>query len=237
VTASLLRRYGPLLAGGAAAAVALTVVRRKSPDDVRRFIGDLSPTVVAASTTLIAASSLEYVRRRGFWSEPDRRGLQRGLVVASASAIPFAGVAVAADLIHGFPPDLNVEFPRSLWFYPAIAIVAESTFHAAPLGGVVAAMGWQWDERRGMDRKAMIATGVVAAVEPCAQVALGSTMLPFVVPHVATIGAFQIALLRWAGYIPMMWFRLVYYALWHIAWGMVRPRLIAQPTGAGSEAR
>jgi hypothetical protein len=215
--------------------VALTVLRRNSPDDVRRFIGDISPTLAAASTTLIAASSLEFARRRGFWSEPDRRDLQRGLAMASAAAVPFAGVAIAADLIHGFPADLNVGFPRSLAFYPAIAIVAESTFHAAPLGGVLAATGWLWDEGQGLDRNAVIATCIVAAVEPCAQAALGSTMLPLVVPHVAAIGVFQIALLRWAGYIPMLWFRLAYYALWHIAWGMVRPRLTAEPTAAESE--
>jgi hypothetical protein len=71
--------------------VALTVLRRNSPDDVRRFIGDISTTLAAASTTLIAA--------------------------ASAAAVPFAGVTIAADLIRGFPADLNVGFPRSLAFY------------------------------------------------------------------------------------------------------------------------
>ena len=63
-------------------------------------------------------------------------------------------------------------------------------------------------------------------MEPVAQLALGSALPAFVVPHVFVFGLVQLVLLRRYGYVPMLWFRLVYYLLWHVLWGAARLSLL-----------
>jgi hypothetical protein len=67
---------------------------------------------------------------------------------------------------------------------------------------------------------------MVALVEPPFQVLARSSLPVFVAPHVFAIGVVGLLLLRRYGYVPMLWFRVVYYLLWHVAWGEARLRLL-----------
>jgi len=216
------QRYGPLIFGAAGAVVATRLLTRRSASDFARFMGPLPPVTVVLGSAVAGIAGLEVTRRRGFWSDPTRQRLGRGMLTASGVAAVFSTGAILADRLIGFPDDMNVEFPRSMAFYPAIAFVAEPVFHIIPLAAVTTIARLRYDDRPLCDRTTVLTIGAVSLVEPTAQVALGTTIPRFVVPHVAVIGVTQLLLLRWAGYVPMLWFRVVYYALWHVAWGGMR---------------
>jgi len=138
--------------------------------------------------------------------------------------LPFAAVAIGVDLTAGFPRDTNVAWPAAWLLYPAILVVAESIFHLLPLAGLMALTGARL-RGRAIDRRALAFMLPTAALEPVAQVALGSALPGFTAVHVYLIGLVQLSLLRRYGYLPMLWFRLCYYLLWHILWGAARLEL------------
>lgn len=78
-------------------------------------------------------------------------------------------IAVAADFAIRFPAGMNVAFPQSLAFYPAMAFVAEVAFHVVPLGIV----GLVWRQRPA-DRSHAVPLLVFAAVASRAQLSSGS---------------------------------------------------------------
>jgi hypothetical protein len=45
-------------------------------------------------------------------------------------------------------------------------------------------------------------------------------------PHVYVLGVVHLILLRRYGYLPMLWFRVCYYLLWHVLWGAARLPLL-----------
>ena len=116
-------------------------------------------------------------------------------------------------------------WPEAWLLYPSIAVVAETAFHLLPLAGLT------WVSRsqltgRGLSPRVWSLILATAAVEPVSQVVLGSALPGFVVPHVYAIGVVQLMLLRRYGYVPMLWFRLCYYLLWHVLWGAARLELL-----------
>jgi hypothetical protein len=139
--------------------------------------------------------------------------------------LPFAAAAIAADLTAGFPRDTNVPWPHAWLLYPSIALVAEVAFHLLPLAGLAWVTGSRFRGRR-IDTRTMALVVPVAAVEPVAQIALGTGLPAFTVVHVYAFGVVQLLLLRRYGYLPMLWFRLGYYLLWHILWGAARLELL-----------
>ncbi len=218
---SLARAYGPWLAASALATASAAVLVRGGTSDFERFLGPLPPVATVAAAAAAGLGALAFLERRGFWRRPCTARTVRGLGVATTAAVPFALVAIAADLTAGFPRDTNVAWPAAWLFYPAVLLVAEAVFHLLPLAGLVAVTGAHF-RGRAIDRSSAALVLPTAAVEPVAQVALGSALAGFTAVHVYFIGVVQLLLLRRYGYLPMLWFRLCYYLLWHILWGAAR---------------
>ncbi len=61
-----------------------------------------------------------------------RGGNYKGFLVAVGLTLPFAAVILLVDRLAPFPEDINVPYPGSLFFYPAIAYVVEILFHILP---------------------------------------------------------------------------------------------------------
>jgi hypothetical protein len=212
---------------GAAVLGAATLWATGSPA-LERFVGPLPGPIVVASAGAAGLGALAFLERRGFWRCCTRATTIRGIGVAVAATLPFAVVAIGVDTAVGFPRDTNVAWPQAWIVYPVIAVVAEAAFHLLPVSGLV----WLTRSRftdSGLDGPAIGLVLAAAAVEPAAQAALGSALLPFVVPHVLLIGVGQLLLLRYFGYVPMVAFRLSYYLAWHVLWGDARLRLLFWP--------
>ncbi len=218
-------RYKPWVAVSVAATASAALLRLSDEGSFDRFLGGLPPALVVAVAGVAGLGALERLERRGFWRRACRAQTVQGLAVASVALLPFAAAAIAADLSAGFPRDTNVPWPNAWLLYPSVALVAESAFHLLPLAGLAWATGSRFRGRR-VDRRTVALVLPVAAVEPVVQIALGTGLPAFTVVHVYAFGVVQLLLLRRYGYLPMLWFRLGYYLLWHILWGAARLELL-----------
>ncbi len=220
-----LRAYVPWMAATGAATVAAAALQARAPADFERFIGPLPPTLTVVAAGALGAGALWLLEGRGFWRAACRSRTVRGLAIATLATLPFAAVAMAVDVAVGFPPDVNVAWPDAWLFYPTIALVAEAAFHLLPLAGLTWVSGARF-RGRALDRRVWALVLSTAAVEPLAQLALGSSLPAFVMPHVYLFGIVQLLLLRRYGYLPMLWLRVCYYLLWHVLWGAARLELL-----------
>ncbi len=209
-------------------AVASTLVLAHVLDDdsFRRFYGPLPPVVVVVVAALAGAVSLRRLATRRWL--PTRRHRASHLFRSGVTGIAFAAIALAVDAwwIH-FPRDMNVAWPHSLLFYPAIGFVAEVVFHLAPLALVVTVQR----SRAASDGGVAVAIAVVAGVEALFHTLDALTgpepwLALFVAPQLAAVGICQLVLLRRYGFAAMYAFRLGYYLLWHVVWGYARLSLL-----------
>ena len=204
---------------------AAAVLGATNPDDMERYLGPIPPVVGVPALGAAGYGALRFLERRGFWTHTRERWRPGAFPIAVAATIPFGVAAIAADLVLGFPEDMNVDWPSSLLFYPTIALAAEVAFHLLPLAGLTWATRSRFTDRS-FGRRTAGLIAATAAVEPLFQVFAETSNPWFVAPHVYLIGLVQLALLRRYGYVPMVAFRLAYYLIWHIAWGAVRIPLL-----------
>lgn len=212
----------------AAALIGAGVLRNVEAADFERFIGGVSPVVAVAVTGAVGSAALAALDSGGWvGSDPSRRGLTRSTVLA----LCLGAAIIIADSALGFSESINVAWPASLLFYPVMAFIAEVAFHLVPLALVVTATK-RW--RR-------LTTGTGAVTVPIISVALfeaiyqvvGSSsgeispwLLAYLALHMTAFAAAGLTSLRRYGFGSMMWLRLVYYAIWHVAWGVFRLELL-----------
>jgi hypothetical protein len=218
-------RYRPWVAISVAATASAALLRLSGDSSFERFLGGMPPALAVAAAGVAGLGALDSLERRGFWQRACRSRTVHGLAFASVALLPFAAAAIVADLAAGFPRDTNVPWPQAWLLYPSIALVAETAFHLLPLAGLAWATGSRL-HGRSIDARTMALVLPVAAVEPMVQMALGTGLPAFTVVHVYAFGVVQLLLLRRYGYLPMLWFRLGYYLLWHILWGAARLELL-----------
>ena len=119
--------------------------------------------------------------------------------------------------------------PQALLFYPSIGFVAEMAFHVLPLAIVLVAQS-PLALRVGEERLVWLGILVVAVLEPTFQVLLGGGALTwsdaYTWIHIFAIAALQLYVFRRYDFASMFSFRMVYYAYWHILWGVIRLKVL-----------
>lgn len=206
----------------AALALVLSIVVEN--ESFERFYGPISPVVVAVVVAVVGAISLRVLWSRGWLRSGPRSAA--GVWRAAVAGMAFAMVAVGFDSLIHFPEDMNVAWPRSVLFYPAIAFVVEVVFHIAPLAALIVALGWRFTGQNDT-RRIWITMAVIAGSEAVFQTldALGGQdrrLAFFVAPQLAVVGVYQLVTFRRHGLGALMSFRLGYYLVWHIIWGHIR---------------
>jgi hypothetical protein len=146
--------------------------------------------------------------------------------LASGLAILFALPTILVDISVRFPEDLNILFPQSLLFYPAIAYVVEVLFHLLPLSLLLIVLTSIFKK---VDQNKVIwfCILIVALLEPAYQTIGFIEQYPlwtviYVGLHVFLFNVVQLSIFKRYDFISMYSFRLVYYILWHIVWGYAR---------------
>jgi hypothetical protein len=145
----------------------------------------------------------------------------RGMAILIGTGAILAMPPIAIDLLTRFPRDINVAMPEAMYFYTAIALVAEVLFHLLPLA-VLATLA----------PKRVPAIWVllpVVFVEPAAQVVLGAgpvLQMTLVFVNVSLISAVQLWLFRRYGFAAMFGLRIAFYLFWHVIWGDIRLSLL-----------
>ncbi|MFO1183215.1 MAG: hypothetical protein U1E56_00345 [Bauldia sp.] len=203
----------------------VAIIVASAPLALARFVGTTNPLVAAATVALLLlAVSGPFLREGAFRVA----GRPLGLYPALALAALFGAIIVGADAVIRFPPDMNVPFPQSLAFYPAMGFAVEALFHVLPLAAIAALT------RGGSGRSffAWPAILAVALIEPTYQTAVGfadgypAAVTVFVYAQVAAINVAELVLFRRYGFLAMLTLRWGYYAIWHIGWGAARLTLL-----------
>jgi hypothetical protein len=215
------RTYLPWVAATAAATAGVGLLQLAGTSEFERFLGPLPPALTVAALGAAGLGALGFLERRGFWHRACTARTVRGLALATLATLPFAAAAIAVDVALRFPQDTNVPWPTAWLLYPAITVAAETVFHLLPLAGLTSLSGSRL-RGRAVNGRAVALMVPTAAVEPVAQVLLGTALPAFVVPHVFVFGLVQLTLFRRYGYLSLLWFRLCYYLLWHVLWGGAR---------------
>jgi len=222
-------------AGLSGVIVGLTIAARRAyPLLFQRFIGGADPVIAVTGICAVGAVLLFVLwRRDGF--DVVRSQPAPGLLRAAGLASLFGLVVIAVDFAIVHPADMNVPFPQSLLFYPVMALMVEILFHALPLALLLTiAMPLVPSNLRPVI--VPIGLVIVASLEPSYQLAAALTGAPvagapytytsatlaFDSAQVFAINLSQLWLFRRYDFMSMCAMRLVYYAIWHIAWGHAR---------------
>lgn len=218
------RAYGllSLVVFGLAAVSTVT-----NPGSFRPYFGAIPPLLAVLLVVSLGAVLWTIVLPRGWFVVYEPGAVRRGLPLVVVLPAALAAGMVLVDATVVFPPDLNVPFPDSLLFYPAIGFVVEVVFHLLPLTLLLLAASARFGDA---DRPELVWAAIVAValIEPIFQVALGfSRTVPrwasaYVAANVFAINLAQLYVLRRYDFLAAYSFRLVYYLLWHVAWGHVR---------------
>ncbi len=215
---------GPLVAV-TVLAVALTAWQVQVDRTVfERVLGPLDPVLVMVAGGIVGIAAMAHLQGTSDLAVLGPGG-SADAVRAIAVAVPLlAAAAIAADVLVGFPQDMNVTMPDALRFYPAVAVFVELVLHVAPVAALVALVG----APTGLDATFWRVALPVAAIEAVLQTAWASSLgtASFSAVQLTVVGVVQVWLFWRYGALWMLGFRLAYYTLWHVAWGTARLQLL-----------
>ena len=193
------------------------------------FFGKLNPLLVLFFLILLGTALSVFLLSRG-WFVVHKVGEYKGFLVAAGLAALPGLVIILLDLKAVFPADTNRPFPDSLFFYPIFGFVVEVLFHLLPLALLLFILSSIF--KLNFEKVIWPCILVVALLEPIFQTVLGFSR-PYptwvtvgVFLNILLINLFQLSIFKRYDFVSMYSFRLVYYAIWHIVWGVVRLNLL-----------
>lgn len=215
----------PIVLASVAAVVAAVVLSLLGSDAYETILGVGHP--IAATLAITALGLVGWRILVGESSVPVR-ATRPGARLATAIGLVLPVPVIIVDTLGGFGRDINVAWPDSLLFYPSVALVAEFTFHIAPL-----ALAAVISSRLGSGARSRrtIGLGMAVTAEPVLQILWGAEQSPawanaYVGVHLLAFNAIGVHILRRHGFLQVYLYRLAYYAIWHIAWGYLRMGLL-----------
>jgi hypothetical protein len=150
------------------------------------------------------------------------------LIIASISLL-FGIEIIAADIwIADYPIDLNVSFPESLLFYPAIGYIVEIIFHLLPISVIIFLLAFL--TKLSISNIVWISIIVVSIIEPVYQIQFTNQSSTITViytsVHIFLFSITQLIIFKRFDFISMYFFRIIFYFIWHIIWGHLRLSLL-----------
>jgi len=223
------RRYAVYF-GVSVLVVALTAAAHsRRGTSFQRFLGGSNPLAVVL-VVLAPGALLLYLLRTRVGFEISQSGNLNGVLLSSILSVPFAAVIILVDRMGTFSADLNVPFPESLAFYPAMGFVAGILFLIVPLSILTLTLN-RTARRLGRDRMIWISIVAVSVIETAYQVRFMIGHSPgwavaCVGVHVYLLSLVQLSLFKRYDLVSMYAFRVSYYLLWHVLRGHVRLSLL-----------
>ena len=188
------------------------------------FVG-INPFIGVLLVSLLGFSLFAFLISRGCFAI--YKGHLKGYLYASGLAVLFGLIAIIVDFnARIYSADINVLFPKSLLFYPAMGYVAEILFQILPLTLVLIVLTPL--SKKTNDNKVIWISIIVASLfEPIFQTSIGSGPLPlwfvaFEFMRIFLVILSQLSFFKRYDFVTMYWFRIVYYIFWHILWGYLR---------------
>lgn len=217
--------FGGISLGVAVVTLLLTLI---DATPFHRFIGDLNPLGGVMITGIAGFFGLIYLIS-GTQLAVYKKHRARDYLIISGIALIFGLEVIAADLwLVDYGADINTAFPKSLLFYPAIGYGAEMVFHVLPLALFVFILSRC--KKLDIDRIVWISIIAVMLIEPLFQAWFvlpdSITTAVYTGLHVLLFSAAQLLIFKRYDFVSMYLMRLIFYAIWHIAWGYMRLQLI-----------
>jgi len=195
------------------------------------FIGAVNPFLAASIAILAGFISFYFLLSQKLFVIY-KKGSLKEIVRSSVPALLFVSITILVDLITVFPKDLNILFPLSLVFYPAMGFFAEILFHIMPLSTLLYILMFVL---KNIKRSALIWVSfiIISLLEPAYQAApmvlsqhfpIWAIIVVFI--NLAAFTLYQLYILKRHDFISMYAVRLTYYLVWHIIWGYMRLRII-----------
>lgn len=210
-------------------ATAVALLSRSHSAVFQPYFGRIPPLVAIAITIAAGALCLHLLTDRGWFDVLNTTTYLQGLAVSAALVAVFAVEVTILDLIVRFPADMNVPWPQSLLFYPAIAYVVEIVFHVLPLALLLGILTL-FTGGTASGRLVWLCIVLTALIEPTYQLAFVDNRFSWSAIYLwVRLFAFnlvQLALFRRFDFMTMYSFRLLYYAYWHIVWGYARLHIL-----------
>lgn len=198
-------------------------------DSFQTYFGSLNPLLVIFLLGLLGITLLTFLLTHGWFAIYKKHNLQRLFLTSSLAAL-FVLATILVDIKVVFPKDLNVPFPQSLLFYPAIGYVVEILFHLLPISFLLIILTALF---KNADRKKILWVCIlsVAVLEPIYQTIGFVGQYPlwtvgYVGLDVLLFNLVQLTIFERYDFISMFSFRLAYYLLWHIIWGYLRLKIL-----------
>ena len=187
------------------------------------FFGKLHPFLAIFIVILLGTILSVFLLSRG-WFVIHKAGEYKGFLVAAGLAALPGLIIILIDLKAIFPEDVNRPFPDSLFFYPIFGFVVEVIFHMLPLALLLFILTSIF--KLNFEKMVWPCILVVALLEPIFQTILGFSR-PYptwvavcVFVNILLINLSQLSIFKHYDFVSMYSFRLVYYAIWHIVWGV-----------------
>lgn len=208
---------GPYLATALLATLLALITLWAGVDPFARVLGSLPPVAVILGLAVLGTAALWRLGAIG-WTGPRTLPPGRAMIGLSVLGTAFALPTVLYDILSPWSHDINAPVPEALAFYPAIAFVAETAFHLLPLAALSLLIPGRF--RTAAFLAAMIEPGfqILADFGGNATIARSAYMAV----HLTAFNLVQIALLRRHGFLASFIFRISYYLIWHILWGVAR---------------
>lgn len=188
------------------------------------YVGPTNPVVVMAGAAVAGAIAMAYLQGSSTFAIVGPGGARDAISVITLAVPLLALVAIGADLVLRFDEDAHVALPDALRFYPAIAVLVELVLHVVPIAVLVAILG----APTGLDvtfwRIAIPVALIEAVLQAVYATSVGTSVFSAV--HLIVFGVVQVWMFWRFGFVWMLAFRLAYYALWHVAWGVARKELL-----------
>ena len=196
-----------------------------------RFLGRINPILAFLLIIFLGGIFLSHLLSQGMFAIFIRENLE-GLFRRSSLAALFVFISILVDFKVGFPAQMNILFPKSLAFYPAIGFLVEILFHVLPLSILFISLTSIFKNIRN-ENIIWICILIVALLEPIFQTMDMASSNQFPLWALALVGLniflfnlSQLLIFKRYDFISMYSFRLVYYLIWHIAWGYIRLKLL-----------
>ena len=194
----------------------------------RRFTGDYNPLITAGLIAFFGFVIMSFLISKARLHIYKKAHLKRALRLLWL-LIPILLITLFIDLNIVYPEDTNISFPESLVFYPIIAFFVEIVFHLLPLFFLLIILTTIFKSK---NSKLLWWTIIllVALIEPTYQILfmksypIWAMVLLWINLYLFNIT--QLFVFWRCDFISMYAFRLVYYAVWHIAWGHFRLELL-----------
>ncbi len=197
----------------------------------QRFIGKVNPLIACGVIISLGFILLSFLLSKG-WFTIYKKENPKGLLLRLFLALLFVPISILVDIKVGFPADINILFPESLLFYPAIGFFVEILFHVLPLT-VLLFLLTSILKNVNHQKVILISIFIVSLLEPVYQTMpmFSSNHYPIWAASIVLLNLFlfnlsQLFIFKRYDFISMYSFRLVYYIIWHIVWGNFRLNLL-----------